>query len=76
MHDQPQKDYRMKHKADNFGGKDSSSSYLESLKTQNHYQTLFTKIVYVLEIFYFKNMNKNKALDTYSKGKYELRITH
>ena len=76
MHDQPQKKYRMKHKADNFGGKDSSSSYLESLKTQNHYQTLFTKIVYVLEIFYFKNMNKNKALDTYSKGKYELRITH
>ena len=76
MHDQPQKEYRMKHKADNFGGKDSSSSYLESLKTQNHYQTLFTKIVYVLEIFYFKNMNKNKALDTYSKGKYELRITH
>ena len=58
MHDQPQKEYRMKHKAD------------------NHYQTLFTKIVYVLEIFYFKNMNKNKALDTYSKGKYELRITH
>ena len=76
MHDQPQKEYRMKHKADNFGGKDSTSSYLESLKTQNHYQTLFTKIVYVLEIFYFKNMNKNKALDTYSKGKYELRITH
>ena len=76
MHDQPQKEYRMKHKADNFGGKDSSSSYLESLKTQNHYQTLFTKIVYVLEIFYFKNMNKNKALDTYSKRKYELRITH
>ena len=76
MHDQPQKEYRMKHKADNFGGKDSSSSYLESLKTQNHYQTLFTKIVYVLEIFYFKNMNKNKALDTYSKGKYELRIIH
>ena len=76
MHDQPQKEYIMKHKADNFSGKDSSSFYLKSLKTQNHYQTLFTKIVYFLEILYFKNMNKNKALDAYSKGKYELRITH
>ena len=47
---------------------------IKILKTQNHYQTLSTKIVYALKFWYFKNMKK-KAIDIYQKGKYELRMT-
>ena len=65
IYDHPQQENKREHKNDYFDGTDSSyllKNYQE-LKNKTHYQTLLTKIVYVVEIWYFNNMKKSNSID-------------
>ena len=64
----------MEQKTDYFGGEDSSYLFKKYQRLENtkSLPTLSIKIVYVFEIWYFKNMKKNEAMDTYGKVKYVL----